>query len=200
MKSALPFYGMPVPAVRKVARSAIRGESSADVLLRLARDLWDHATHREHWYAAMTVLAARPLRGDQSLVPVIEHLVRTGQWWDVTDDLASRVRELLDAHRTETSALLRDWAVDSDIWMRRIAIIAQLGRRDLLDRELLAAVIEPNREDREFFIRKGIGWALRDAARTYPEWVSDYVSTHQLSPLSHREATKHLRAALSQPR
>ena len=68
----------------------------------------------------------------------------------------------------------------------------QLGRRDRVDRELLADLIRPNLSDREFFIRKAIGWALREYARIDPEWVRTYAATHDLSPLSRREALKHL--------
>jgi 3-methyladenine DNA glycosylase AlkD len=78
------------------------------------------------------------------------------------------------------------------MWLRRLAILAQLGRRDHVDRELLAAVIEPNVADPEFFVRKAIGWALREVARHDPDWVRTFVETHPLSPLSRREALKHL--------
>ncbi len=88
--------------------------------------------------------------------------------------------------------LVRAWSVDDDLWMRRIAIISQLGRRDRVDATLLADVIAPNLGDPEFFIRKALGWALREYARVAPEWVRHYVTTHDLSPLSRREAMKHL--------
>jgi len=78
------------------------------------------------------------------------------------------------------------------MWIRRIAIISQMGRRDRVDRDLLAQVIAPNLGDSEFFIRKAIGWALREYARVEPDWVRQYADTHDLSPLSRREALKHL--------
>ena len=87
------------------------------------------------------------------------------------------------------------WSGDEDLWIRRIAILSQLGRRDRVDRELLSDVIEPNLGDREFFIRKAIGWALREYARVDPDWVRSFVAAHDLSPLSRREATKHLAKA-----
>ena len=137
--------------------------------------------------SASTRCAATP-----HTVPLIEHMVRTGRWWDVTDELAHRVSDLLDADPVRTGALVRDWSTDDDLWLRRLAIIAQLGRRADLDRDLLADVIEQNADDREFFLRKAIGWALRDAARSDPEWVRAFVAAHELSPLSVREAAKHL--------
>jgi 3-methyladenine DNA glycosylase AlkD len=192
MKSAMPFLGVSVPEVRRITRAQAKGEKDADVLRDAARRMWDEATHREHRYAGMQLLALPPGRGSARLVPLIEHMVRTGRWWDITDELAHRVAELLDARPAETGILMRSWSTDDDLWMRRLAIIAQLGRRDRVDRELLAEVIAPNLDDPEFFIRKAIGWALRDCARTHPDWVSEYAETHRLSPLSRREALKHL--------
>jgi 3-methyladenine DNA glycosylase AlkD len=83
---------------------------------------------------------------------------------------------------------------DANMWLRRAAIISQLGARQATDVDLLADVIEPNLADREFFIRKAIGWALRDYAWTNPEWVRGYVRAHetQLSPLARREALKNI--------
>ena len=89
-------------------------------------------------------------------------------------------------------ALVRGWCVSEELWLRRLAILSQLGRRERTDLRLLTDALEPNLRDGEFFIRKAIGWALRDAARAYPEWVSAYVAAHALSPLSRREALKHL--------
>ena len=130
--------------------------------------------------------------GDPDLVPLIEHMVRTGRWWDFTDEVAHRVADLLDAFPTEMALIVRTWSSDEDMWMRRLAIIAQLGRRKRLDADLLREVIDENAADPEFFIRKAIGWALRDAARSAPDWVRSFVASRQLSPLSTREALKHL--------
>jgi len=192
MKSAMPFLGVRVPDARRVATTAIRGLSDGEVLLGITATLWDQATHREHRYAALAVLAARPLRGDDRLVPLIEHVVRTGRWWDFTDEVAHRVSQLHDADPATTAHLVREWSTDDDFWMRRLAIISQLGRRGRTDRDLLAELIEPNLADSEFFIRKAIGWALRAYAYTDPDWVRAFATTRSLSALSRREAMKHL--------
>ena len=76
------------------------------------------------------------------------------------------------------------------MWKRRTAIIAQVTRR--ADAQLLFDCIEPNRADREFFIRKAIGWALRDLSKADPDGVERYCATHELSPLSRREALRNL--------
>jgi 3-methyladenine DNA glycosylase AlkD len=194
MKSAMPFLGVSVPVVRRIARSAAKASDvrDGDDLRDAARMLWDDAAHREERYAAMALLAVGDASADHAVVPLVEHMVRTGRWWDYTDELAHRLASLHDSDPFPTAALAREWSVDEDRWIRRIAIISQLGRRDRLDPDLLAAVIEPNRGDGEFFIRKAIGWALREYARVDPEWVRDYVDHHPLSPLSRREALKRL--------
>ena len=89
---------------------------------------------------------------------------------------------------------MRAWSTDSNLWKRRISIICQLSLKGDTDLELLYANIEPNLSDREFFIRKAIGWALRQYAWTDPKEVARYVAAHEseLSGLSRREALKNI--------
>ncbi|PRY63325.1 DNA alkylation repair enzyme [Knoellia remsis] len=89
---------------------------------------------------------------------------------------------------------MREWAERDDLWLRRSAIISQLRHRERTNTQLLEDVIVPNLGDREFFVRKAIGWALRQYARTNPAWVRDVVTRHtdSMSGLSRREALKHL--------
>ena len=95
-----------------------------------------------------------------------------------------------------TRAMLA-WAGDGDMWKRRSAILCQLGAKAETDLALLEAAIAPSLGSKEFFLRKAIGWALRQYARTDPAWVAAYVAAHdaELSPLSKREALKHIAAA-----
>jgi 3-methyladenine DNA glycosylase AlkD len=194
MRSQMPFLGVGVPEVRRITRARVKSVPHADGerLRDAARALWDDAAYREERYAAMALLAEPSASADPVVVPLIEHMVRTGRWWDYTDELAHRLAALHDSHPVETGALVRRWSTDGDLWIRRTAIISQLGRRDRVDHGLLEQVIAPNLADREFFLRKAIGWALRDYARVDPDWVRKYADTHDLSPLSRREALKHL--------
>jgi 3-methyladenine DNA glycosylase AlkD len=93
--------------------------------------------------------------------------------------------------------LMRQWAGEEDLWLRRTAIISQLTFKERTDVGLLGDTIEPNLDDRTFWIRKAIGWALRQYARTDPDWVRETVAAYgdRLSGLSRREALKHLRCA-----
>ena len=185
MKSEEPFFGVRLPDVRRIAATV-----PADARRDTAEALWAGATRREERYAAIDLLE----RGRRELtaadLPYLERLIVEGAWWDLVDPVSRLVGGLLPGIEPE----LRAWARDADMWKRRTSIICQRGRKDETDRELLRACIEPNLGDREFFVRKAIGWALRDYAWHDPRWVDRYVRElgDRLSPLSRREATKHL--------
>ena len=130
------------------------------------------------------------------MLGLYEEIIRTGAWWDLVDGVAHRLGDLLQAHRAKLTPLLGRWSRDDDFWVRRAAITAQLGAKAATDTALLGAVIEANLNDPEFFIRKAIGWALRQYARTDPAWVRAFVQRHwdELSPLSRKEALRNLAA------
>ncbi len=196
MKSAMPFIGVPAPVVRRTVRELARTHpcSGVEQLLATAMELWRGAQHREERHAAIMLADSRLGRGEMRLLPFYAVVIQTGQWWDFVDAAAPRLCELLQSNHGQMEALLREWSVHPDFWFRRAAIISQLPAKAATDVQLLRDVIEPNLADREFFVRKAIGWALRQYARTDPQWVSRYVSDHAgvLSPLSRREALRHL--------
>jgi 3-methyladenine DNA glycosylase AlkD len=101
---------------------------------------------------------------------------------------------ILVAHAAEVGPIVLSWATDQNLWVRRAAIIAQLGSKRRTDLTLLTLAIDANAGDTDFFIRKAIGWALRQYARTDSAWVQAFVDARedQLSGLSKREALKHL--------
>lgn len=198
MKSAMPFHGVTTPEGRVVVGDLVRATPTLtrEAWQQAILELFDGATHREERYAAITVLRHPAYRcyRDTALLPLVEHLVTEGAWWDLVDSLQPVVTELFLADRATVSATVRAWSRADDMWLRRSAIIAQLGAKAAIDTDLLRDVIEANLADREFFIRKAIGWSLRQHARTDPRWVRAFVESHRaaLSPLSTREAMKHL--------
>jgi 3-methyladenine DNA glycosylase AlkD len=125
-------------------------------------------------------------------VPIYEELIVTGAWWDFVDEVAVRLLGQLLGDDATPAHVLRRWATSEDMWKRRAAIICQVLRKRDTDLALLYDCIEPNRQDRQFFIRKGIGWALRAYAWVDPDEIVRYCETHELSPLSRREALKRL--------
>lgn len=189
----LPFLGVRRPDVRRVTRAAAREDAAdPDALLGAVRALWDEAEFHEERYAAQELLGLRWARGRLDLLDLHRHMALTGAWWDHVDEVAHRIADLVAAHPDELGPVLRSWSHDPSRWLRRLAILGQLGRRDDVDRQLLTDVVVANLEDPDFFVRKAIGWALRDVARHDPDWVRAFVARHDLSPLSRREALKHL--------
>ena len=194
LKTSEPCLGVRLPEVRRLTLAAAAADTPATAadVGRLAATLWREAAYREERYAAIALTGLPVARGALELLPLHEEMITTGAWWDLVDGVADRIRDLLLAHPAQLAPVLRDWARSPDRWLRRSAVIAQLGARERTDRTLLTEVIEVNAADPEFFVRKAIGWALRDLAKTDPEWVRGFLAGHELSPLSRREAAKHL--------
>jgi 3-methyladenine DNA glycosylase AlkD len=205
MKSSMPYRGLTSAELRALLRpllaDPVLAPASRDAWLADVRALWDRAAFREERYAALAVTAHRAARAwqDPAALGLYRHLVETGAWWDYVDLVAAdRVGPILLRHRQIVTPVMRAYAVDDHLWVRRTAILAQLKHRDQTDLELLCDVIDANLEGstygREFFIRKAIGWALRQHARVGPGWVQAFVDARgdRLSGLSRREALKHL--------
>ncbi|MCY4547666.1 MAG: DNA alkylation repair protein [Defluviicoccus sp.] len=198
MKSEMPYFGVGVPLCRRIAGAVFRTHPLADERAweTAILDLWREAAHCEERYAAVELLLFPRYASwlEPARFPLIEELVVTGAWWDYVDAIAGRgVGTMLAAHPGATKAVLRGWAKDDNIWKRRTAILAQLRARKATDAKLLADAIRPSIGNPEFFLRKGIGWALREYSKTDPVWVTAFVGSHPgLSGLSRREALKHL--------
>ncbi len=197
MKSTMPYYGINLPEVRTISRTVFDGQAmSCNQWRATILELWRGARYREERYAAQFLLTMRRhadcLTPDD--VPMLEELVTTGAWWDHVDELAMVVGDLLRKYPKRIRPVMRRWSTDANMWKRRVSIICQLRFKRDTDLELLYANIEPNLADREFFIRKAIGWALRQYAWTDPKEVARYVRTNEarLSGLSRREALKNL--------
>ena len=199
MKSAMPYHGVAAPELRALLRPHLRAFAPADRAdwERTVRTFWDGATHREEWYAAIALARHRSARDwqDAASLDLHRHLVVTGAWWDVVDETAQHlVGACLLADRSRVTEVVRRWAVDDDLWVRRTSVICQIAHGPDVDRDLLTHAIECNLDDPSFWLRKAIGWALRQHARVDPAWVRAYVDAlgDRLSGLSRREATKHL--------
>jgi 3-methyladenine DNA glycosylase AlkD len=199
MKSEMPFRGVPKPARERLLRALVGTHplADADELLDVADTLWTQAGYREERYLALGLVGHRRYAGwarPQWVGSVFRRWIVTGGWWDFTDEIASRhIGPLLRAHPDRLTPVLRGWITDPDRWLRRTSIICQLGSGAATDLALLRDAIVANLHDRDFFLRKGIGWALRQHARADPDWVRGFVAEHpELSPLSRREALKHL--------
>ena len=179
MRGQFPFLGISTPARREASQHTLRGMRNLDRSFIAA---CFQAEERELQY-----VACDHIRGVGITDPELAYfLIRTRPWWDTVDALAKPIGAGSDA------STMRRWAVDEDFWVRRVAIIHQLGLGHRTDLELLSWIIQQNLGSGEFFINKAIGWALRDLARHDPSWVQDLADSTELSPLSRREALKNL--------
>lgn len=196
MKTEMPFYGVQkkgrIPVVRELTASCPPSDRSGyqDMVLTL----WG-LPHREEKYVAIAYARTFDEWVDASSLPLYQRLVVEGAWWDFVDEIAIKlVGRALHKERQQTEPQVRAWIIDEDMWLRRTSILSQIGHKADTDTALLADACTANLESSEFFIRKAIGWALREYAKTDPEWVGRYVEAHReaMSGLSIREATKHL--------
>ncbi|HEX4998343.1 MAG TPA: DNA alkylation repair protein [Terriglobia bacterium] len=199
MKSEMPYYGVPSAELRRVVRPLLRGMDfpGAEAWRNTVLFFWRNAQFREERYAAIELCLARQAAPFQTLeaLPMYEELIVTGAWWDFVDTIASHcIGSLLRRFPREMSRHMRAWSRSSDMWKRRTSILCQLKFKKDTDLGLLYDCIEPSLASREFFLRKAIGWALRQHAWTDPGEVLRYVREHNgaLSPLSRREALKNL--------
>jgi 3-methyladenine DNA glycosylase AlkD len=199
MKSTMPYLGIQTTPLRKAAKpvfSAHKLESFPewrDTVL----ELWRSARYREERYLAIELAGYSAYRKFRTLdaLPMYEEMITSGAWWDYVDSIAAhRLGELLRLHPAKMGRVLRAWAKSDDMWKRRSAILAQLGFKAHTDLALLYDCIRPSIQEKEFFLRKAIGWALRQFAKTHAKEVSRYVAEHEglLSPLSKREALKNV--------
>jgi 3-methyladenine DNA glycosylase AlkD len=199
MKSAMPYYGITAPRLKQAIRPILATYAPGDRAAweDTVRELWDGATHREERYAATALARHRAARAwqDPASLDLYQHLVVTGAWWDHVDEVAAHlVGGVLAGHRPEVTPVMRAWACDDDLWVRRTAVLSQLRHQADTDTALLHDVVEANLDDRSFWLRKAIGWALREYSRTDPDWVRAEVDLlgERLSGLSRREATRRL--------
>ena len=196
MKSEMAYLGVPLPRVRAIVRAeaAERPPATVFALTATVRALWRPAVYREERYSATELTGLPSVRRLQilALVPLYQEMITTGAWWDHVDEVAHRIGALLRAFPTEMRPTILAWSRDPDRWLRRTSIICQLDAKDQTDRTLLSSAILANADDPDFFLRKAIGWALRQYARVDPDWVRRFVADNELSPLSRREALKHL--------
>lgn len=203
MKSAMPFHGIAAPLRRRLQAEAVQEHPCPDTatLAATMRALWVEAACREERYAAAELARIGPHRRllTTALLPLYEFMIVDSAWWDLCDEISGNaLATLFERDPGVVKPLLRQWSTGDDLWLRRAAILTQRKVKQGFDAALLYALIEPSLDDPrfkdEFFIRKGIGWALRERSYAAPDEVRAYVAAHaqRLSALTRREALKGL--------
>jgi 3-methyladenine DNA glycosylase AlkD len=202
MRDAFPFYGIPAPVQREIWRTALAGETrpTETQLRSVARGCWKRK-EREWQYFACAYLRSNVRNASSGILPVVEQLITTKSWWDTIDTLAAHTVGPLvrrDPHLLET---MDGWITSENFWLARTAILHQLHYKSDTDSDRLFDYCRRRAVDTEFFIRKAIGWALREYSKTDPHAVREFVREHpELSGLSKREALKRIERGGSSPR
>ncbi|SIR06549.1 DNA-7-methylguanine glycosylase [Janthinobacterium sp. TND4EL3] len=197
MRGQFVFLGVAAPQRRLAAKALLAGLQGvgAEVLLEHAQLLWQQP-EREYQHVALDMLAMHRRQLLPEHIPALLDLARQRAWWDSIDGMADVVGDVLQAQLRrggDGHAHMEGALRHADFWLRRIAMLHQLGWRGDTDaRWLFDAALALAHED-EFFIRKAIGWALRDYAHHAPAAVTAFANAHRqrLSALSYREALKH---------
>jgi 3-methyladenine DNA glycosylase AlkD len=195
MKDVAPFLGIQAPDRRRAVRS-VEGHfptPTASELAELARRLW-LLPEREYQYAACDILARQErILALDFLASTIQPLLIDRPWWDTVDYLGSAVISPVTARTPESVELMWNWCRSDNKWLKRAAIQHQRGRKGSTDIDLLLGMCDMHATDREFFVAKAIGWALRDMTRWFPVEVRDFLSAHPALPtVARREAERGL--------
>jgi len=202
LKSSLEHAGTPLPVIRAVARR-IRSEHpdlDASTAFALAAELWKGSLHERRMLAVMTLQQYADTMGSRSLEQ-LEPFVRQSGTWALVDGLAGDVAARIVLRHPDdpvVDAVLRRWGADEDFWVRRSALLAHLhalGRRgQFVGWDRFSGLADSMLDEREFFIRKAIGWVLREAGKRRPALVVEFVQPRiaRISGVTIREAVRYL--------
>lgn len=195
MKDIAPFLGIPTPERRALSRTVVQGtpRPTETDCTAVALRCWQ-LPEREYHYFAVDYLRRHVGRCSSGFLPVARHLITTVSWWDTVDALAAHVVGGLVAADPELTADMDGWIVDDDLWVARTALLHQLRYKENTDTERLFAYCLRQSAHPDFFIRKAIGWCLREYAKTDPDAVRDFLARERgrFAPLSVREALKNI--------
>jgi 3-methyladenine DNA glycosylase AlkD len=191
------FLGLAAPVRRAAVKEIgkVKWQSSAE-LLATAELLWQKP-EREYRYTAVDLLRQHSAQLNVNDLPALQALLLRDAWWETVDGLSAVIADVMHVavQQKPSAAVTMDvWLKHPIHWVRRSAMLHQLGRRLDTDTKRLFGYAAQLADEKEFFIRKAIGWALRDYARWNPQAVTDFLVEHRntLSALTVREAAKHL--------
>lgn len=193
MKDVAPFLGLATPVRRALSRTVVAGlpRPGEGDCTAVALRCWD-LPEREYQYFAVDYLRRHVRHCSSGFLPVVRHLVTTVPWWDTVDPLAAHVAGALVAADPGLTADMDEWIGDDDMWLVRTALLHQLRFKERTDTERLFGYCLRQSGHPDFFVRKAIGWCLREYARTDPDAVRAFVARERgrLAPLSVREALR----------
>ena len=195
MRDQFDYLGIKTPIRVALQNEFIKenGLPPLDELDSISRDLWD-LPQREFQYTATSLIGRLENKLEPEFITTLEYLLVTKSWWDTVDTIAGNaVGTHFKRFPKVREKYLKKWRKSDNFWLRRTALLFQLGYKKDTDFDLLCEIIHENLGSDEFFINKAIGWALRQYAWTDPKPVKKFVkATKDLHPLSRREALKNI--------
>ena len=196
MKTTQPFHGVQAAKRKIIFKTAAKKfpvTNRADYKTVVFK-LWQ-GEFREEMYQSLEVAQRFKDFRDVKSFPIYEKLIFTSPNWDTLDWIAGRLVSPLVLENRRLESKLIHWTEDDNFWVRRASLLSHLHHRHSTNTRLLSKTILKLAPEKEFFIRKAIGWILRDYSYTDPQWVERFVEENQdtLSGLSKREALKHIR-------
>ena len=193
MKNQFLFYGIAAPVRKALYNEFLKAEKKQKVIDWAFLDECYADEHREFQYLVYDYLLSMKKYVTYGDLTRIKGYITTKSWWDTVDLLCKVIGDVsLRDKRVKT--LMISWSQDENIWLKRAAIQHQMSLKDKTDAEVLEKTIKNSLGSSEFFVNKAIGCALRDYAKSNPEWVAEFLSRYRdaLSPLSRKEAGKYL--------
>ncbi|ANU23820.1 DNA alkylation repair protein [Planococcus donghaensis] len=195
MRNQFDFLGIKTPLRTELLNKHFSTHQlpSGQKLLEAVWKLYE-LPEREYQYAAIALLDKMKEELTLKDLAFLRQLIENKSWWDSVDSIASRILgHVIQKEQVEGTRSMIEWSKAENIWTNRAAILHQLKYKQQTDTIILSQIILHHATSPEFFIQKAIGWALREYAKTDAEWVETFVSTHELMPLSKREALKHIK-------
>ncbi|MEO1589930.1 MAG: DNA alkylation repair protein [Cyanobacteria bacterium J06632_22] len=192
MRHQFKFLGIKQPQRKALLKALIQAQGlpQPSELAAALGQLWDWP-EREFQYVGCDLLERSTLSPD--LWPTLERLITTRAWWDTVDPLAIHtVGRLNRQYPSEAENYLQRWQASENLWLRRTTILFQLSYKTDTNTDLLLKIIRENSQSTEFFIKKAMGWALREYSKTDAIVVTQWVETYDLPALTRREAMKWL--------
>lgn len=191
LRDLFPFYGVMAKPRRVIFNKMVKVVGVPTNVLEMAKSFFQEE-QRELHVCGQELLVKGKKQWDDLRLKDFEWFIVNKSWWDTVDYLASNVVGMFMLKHAEDAdfSTLDAWNASDNLWLQRTSILFQLKYKDKTDVDLLTKYIEPHIEQKEFFIKKAIGWALREYSKTDPQWVEEFVLSHSLQALSKKEAMR----------
>lgn len=188
------FYGIKTPERDAIVKAFLKTNQLTDAtaLAGVVQYMWEQA-EREWQYAAIDVFKSHSFLWTPSAHQLMQFCLTHQSWWDTVDGIGSDwLPQYFKLFPEKMLPITKKWNQSSNIWLQRSSILFQRSFKTNTNTVLLETYILQHQASKEFFIQKAIGWALREYSKTNPAWVKSFVKSHDLAPLSKREALKRI--------